>query len=210
MSALGRRHSKVGPPQRLLRVVNGDSRQPAADIPYVTSVYVVYAWRWHLDNDKFMKKLTIIEWAAIGEIVATVGVLISIGFLAHGINRNSEILQATNDNLIYELVGAAYGAVYSSPYLAPIRAKLLRGEELDVVERDRYDYFLYQQMDIWELAFDRHSEGLLSDNKWESWNMSFEGDVMGDPFGLSRETWKQNDYYGPDFTRHINEIYSRQ
>ena len=157
-----------------------------------------------------MKRLTIIEWAAIGEIVATVGVLISIGFLAHGINRNSEILQATNDNLIYELVGAAYGEVYSGPYLAPIRAKLLGGKELDAVERDRYAFFLFQQMDIWELAFDRHSEGLLSDNKWESWNRSFEGELMSDPLGLSRESWEQNFYYGLDFTRHINEIYSRR
>jgi hypothetical protein len=95
-----------------------------------------------------MKRLTIIEWAAIGEIVATVGVLISIGFLAHGINRNNEVLQATNDNLIYELVGTAYGEVYSGPYLSPIRAKLLGGEELDAVERDRYEFFLFQQMDI--------------------------------------------------------------
>ena len=49
-----------------------------------------------------MKKMTLTERAAIGEIGATLGVLISVGFLAHGINRNNEILQATNDNLLYD------------------------------------------------------------------------------------------------------------
>jgi len=158
-----------------------------------------------------MKKMTLTEWAAIGEIGATLGVLISVGFLAHGINRNNEILQASNDNLLYELIGNAYSEVYGGPYLAPIRAKLLSGEELDVVEQDRHSFYVFQIMDMWELAFNRHAEGLLSDNKWESWNRSFEGELISDPRGLSIEIWNQNpDYYGPEFTRHINSIYSRE
>ena len=110
-----------------------------------------------------MNELSLTEWAALGEILATVGVVISIVFLAYEVNRNSGILQATNDNLLYELLGAVSSEVIGSSELASVIVKLEKDQELSDVESTRYTFYLLRLIDLWEMAFDRHSQGLLSD-----------------------------------------------
>ena len=157
-----------------------------------------------------MNELSLTEWAALGEILATVGVVISIVFLAYEVNRNSGILQATNDNLLYELLGAVSSEVIGSSELASVIVKLEKDQELSDVESTRYTFYLLRLIDLWEMAFDRHSQGLLADDKWASWDRSLEVESLSKPLGLPIKLWEQHqDSYGAEFVQHVDEAFSR-
>jgi hypothetical protein len=45
-----------------------------------------------------MRKLDLQEWSAVAEIVGTVGIVISLLFVAYTVNRNTIELRSTNEN----------------------------------------------------------------------------------------------------------------
>lgn len=154
-----------------------------------------------------MKKLNLIEWAAVGEITASVAVIISLVFLIVSVNRNSEITRATNDNLLYELQDALYGDL--SRDLAAIRVKLHSNEDLTAIEAERYQYFLWRWVNIWSLAFERHLEGLLADDKWQEWNKAFEIIITQSVTGMPKDWWEDGKpTFGVDFAKHVDAAYS--
>ena len=61
-----------------------------------------------------MSKLKLTEWAAVSEIIGTVAVVISLLFLAFSVNRNTVVMQASNDNFVYELQFARVRDIVSS------------------------------------------------------------------------------------------------
>ena len=61
-----------------------------------------------------MRKLSLGEWSSLAEIVATVAVVISLMFVGYSINRNSYILQSTNDSLIFEIQDSIMAEMASS------------------------------------------------------------------------------------------------
>ena len=62
-----------------------------------------------------MRKLELSDWASLAEIVASFGVVISLIFVAISLERNTAVMQASNDNFIYELQFARARDIVSSP-----------------------------------------------------------------------------------------------
>ena len=117
-----------------------------------------------------MTRLKLKEWAAVAEIVGTVAVVVSLLFVAYSVNRNSWVIQASNDNFIYELEFARTRDIVSSPGMASIYVKQRRGEELSEEEQERFYWDTMQELSTWELAFNRHRDGLFSTQQWVGWN----------------------------------------
>ena len=155
-----------------------------------------------------MRKIQITELAALGEIIASIGVIVSLGFLAYTIERNNEYSQATTDNLMYEMMNGVYEIVVTNPDVASIHVKLANGETLTAIEQMRHANHLWQHLNIWEMAFDRHQQGMLSNDKWEAWNQSFTIELLAPPFGLPRELWATDETYGTEFRDHVNEMWN--
>jgi len=154
-----------------------------------------------------MQKLRLTEWAALGEIIASIGVIISLVFLVYTIERSNEFSQATTDNLMYEMQNSIYGNVVTNPEIASIYVKLENGEALTAIEQTRHAYQLWQLINVWEMAFDRHQQEMLSDDKCEAWNRSFTFEALTPPFGLPREWWEADDTYGREFHDHVKKMY---
>lgn len=57
-------------------------------------------WFGPVDVRIIHEKLSLTEWAAVGELIATLGIVISLLFVAYSINRNTEVNQASTENLI--------------------------------------------------------------------------------------------------------------
>ena len=74
-----------------------------------------------------MKKLTLTEWAAAGELVGTVAVVISLLFVAYSINRNTEATQAATENILFEQHTDLANHFLSDPTLADILVKKRAG-----------------------------------------------------------------------------------
>jgi hypothetical protein len=65
-----------------------------------------------------MRKLNLTEWAAVSEIIGTVAIVISLLFVAYSVNQNTAVMQASNDDFIYELQYARTRDIVSSPGMA--------------------------------------------------------------------------------------------
>ena len=115
-----------------------------------------------------MRKLDLNQWAAISEIVASVGVILSILFLAYSINVNTVVTQSANDNFLYELQFARVREIVGNSDLAAIYTKLGQDKELSDVEQTQLLWDNLQQLGTWELAFVRHRDGVYADDRWEA------------------------------------------
>lgn len=114
-----------------------------------------------------MKKISLSEWAAIAEIVATLGLIASIAFVAYSVNQNTRALQASNDNILYEMQDKLYASYVTRETLVSTGGKLLNGEPIAPVEKAQYTWHLCRYFNLWEMAYDRYHEGLLSRAKWD-------------------------------------------
>lgn len=154
-----------------------------------------------------MKKLSLTEWAAVGELIATLGVVISLLFVAYSINRNTEVNQASTENLIFEQHAELANLVMADPSLANILAKM-RGAtpELTPVEAIRWEKYQMNLLDIWAMAYMRHRDDLLSDDQWKAWDGYFSELFKDGGEKLSRPRWKQLEYgYDHGFWEHMGE-----
>ena len=155
-----------------------------------------------------MRKLSLSDWGSLAEIVATVAVVISLVFVVISLERNTAVMQASNDNFIYELQYARTRDIVSSPGMAAIYVKHRNGEELSAEEQERFFWDKMQELSTWEIAFNRHRDGLFSTQLWEGWNKYFEYSLIPQ---LSIDTWAEvRNFYAEDFQSHIDAIYAEK
>jgi hypothetical protein len=75
-----------------------------------------------------MRKLGLSGWAAISEIVATVAVVFSLLLVAYSIMRNTDEMETSNSNLLYELNELISGDLSRDSGLATIFVKMAQKE----------------------------------------------------------------------------------
>lgn len=155
-----------------------------------------------------MSTLDLAGWAAIAEIVGTVAVVASLLFVAHSVNRNIAVLRAANDNFLYQLQDGRIADTVRDSELIAILVKHSKKEQLSDVENLRLIKHQIRKRNLWELAYDRHNEGLFSSNKWNGWNRMFATDISED---FPEEWWTAVKLrYGDDFARHVDALYSNK
>ncbi len=146
--------------------------------------------------------------AASAEIIASIAVVISLIFVVNSIDQTTAALQSTNDNILYELQDERLSDVSSDGELASIIARFSAGEELTRSELVRFDNWSARELNMWELAFNRHKDGLLPPSQWDAWNDMF---ADGIPKRISQESWlRRRVQYGEDFADHVDAVYSDQ
>ena len=153
-----------------------------------------------------MKKLDLTGWAALSEIAGTVAVVISLIFVAVGINRNNAELRASNDNFLIQLADERFRDVALDAGLASIVVRFARQDELTEIEIWRYQSHLARMVNMWEVAFVRHRNGLIETSDWEAWDRSF---ALGFPERYPQEwwsTWRHG--YDSDFASHVDAVYA--
>ena len=79
--------------------------------------------------------LELSEWAAISEIVATVSIVVSLLLVAYSIKRNTDEMESSNANFLYELDEKISGDLSRDPGLASILVKVARKEALSDIEK---------------------------------------------------------------------------
>ncbi len=155
-----------------------------------------------------MRKLNLTEWAAVSEIIGTVAIIASLIFVAYSVNQNTVVMQASNDDFIYELQYARTRDIVSSPGLASIYVRHRSGEELTAEEQERFFWDKMQELSTWELAFNRHRVGLFSTRQWEGWDEYFKVSFTEQ---FSATSWAEvRDFYAEDFQNHIDAVYAEK
>ena len=153
-----------------------------------------------------MKKTDIRTVAAWSEILASIAVIVSLAFVVISLNQNTAALQSLNDNFLYELQDSRMAAVESDVPLANIFVKVDAGETLSAEEETHYRYWNLRELNMWEIAFTRHQEGLMPPAQWEAWEMSF---ITGLIPWFPKEEWDSVAYgYGSEFQAYVEEVYA--
>ena len=153
-----------------------------------------------------MKQRSVTEWAAIAEIIGTITVVVSLLFVAYSINRNTAVLQATNENFIYQLQDDEFSDLSSNPNLASLLLKHHDSEDFTDRELAQYAAHVSRLLNRWELLFNRYRQGLISAEQWEGWNRYYATDF---PNQFPKEWWPDWRYsYHSDFASHVDEVLS--
>ena len=76
----------------------------------------------------------------------------------------------------------------NSTTLASINSKLESGEELTATEAKQWNWILWRWIAAWEMAFNRHEDGLMADDRWVAWDISFKFIILDPKTGTSHGT----------------------
>lgn len=152
-----------------------------------------------------MKRLTLAEWAAVGEIVATIGVVISLLFVAYSINRNTDATQASSENILFERHTDLANQFMIDPTLAELMVKQRNGNaDLTEAEAIRWEKYVLNMLDIWALAHGRYQRGLLSEEQWLTWDRYFTHMFSKEAEAISRLRWEELQYgFNTEFWGHV-------
>ena len=152
-----------------------------------------------------MKKYGLSEWAQIAEVLGVIGVIVSLLFVAYSVNQNTEALQGSNGNILFERHAELQSAIVNDPSLAEIVVKL-SGEspELTPVASIRWERYQLNMLDIWAMAFNRYRQDLIGAEQWNAWDEYFAGQFAHKAERIDRAFWEKFGYgYDPDFWAHV-------
>lgn len=159
-----------------------------------------------------LKKLSLSEWALMGELVGTFAVFVSLLFVVYSINQNTAALQGTTENVLFERIGDLSAQVIGDPTLAEIIVKKKQGEpELTPVEMVRWEKYQLVLLDMWALSFNRYRRGLLAEDQWQAWDGYFREVFSTGAERMPEEQWTSLAYgYDPVFWDHVGAaLYDR-
>lgn len=155
-----------------------------------------------------MPKKDIRILAAAAEIVASVAVVASLVFVVVSLKQNTAALQSINDNFVYELQDERLANVSNNAELADLIVRARAGEALSEAEELRYEFWVTRDLNAWEIAFIRHTEGMMPPSQWTAWDESFKDTVVT---RLPEDRWnRQRTGYGEDFKNHVDAAYAEK
>ena len=153
-----------------------------------------------------MEKRNLAEWAAVSEIIGTSAVVISLLFVGFNINQNTRVMQAANDNFLYETQDAILNSIVESSDFASIYHKHLIEGGLTAVEELRMQSQGFRDLFMWELAYVRYHEGLFSAEQWSAWNKSYSSQFESE---YPNEWWEDSrDWVRDDFEAHVDAVFA--
>lgn len=121
-----------------------------------------------------MRKLNLAEWASVGEIMASVGVIVSLIFVAHSINTGANEVRASQTNVVFEATRDIELTVASDPGWSRILVQGRSGQEpLTEVDQHRYDAYIVTKLDVWDQMIERLGYGLMTEEEVRLWELYF-------------------------------------
>ena len=120
------------------------------------------------------RELSLSEWAALAEVIGTLGVIISLVFLVISINRSTAEATAYASQDFFNAVQAVELAIASD---AEWSAIVIAGRKADAhlpeIEQFRYDAYVTAMVDNWDLLQTRFDDGLMKLGTLEDWDGYF-------------------------------------
>jgi hypothetical protein len=163
-------------------------------------------------NDKSREQGMNIDNSKLLTLFSNLAIFAGLLFLGLEIQQNS---LTTAANLQQEAV--SYARDHEELLLSdenPVLTELVfRGirdpDSLSEQELEKFIAFISYRMAVWEFTYIYHSEGLLTDrvwNSWDAWNIELVKQGPG-----YRKWWDSARYgYDQEFSRHVEEVFTRE
>jgi hypothetical protein len=148
-----------------------------------------------------------VNWEAVGaicEIVAALGVIISLVYLANQVRQNTRIARAQTRQALADGAQALSSDWIEVDGAALLMRRHMEGERLDPPDALRLQARAYRDFRFFENAYYQYTEGLLTSEEWDGFRTNLEA-LFGIP--MYREFWEvQRPIYSPAFGREIESI----
>ncbi len=99
-----------------------------------------------------MNTLDLSGWAALAEIIATIAVVLSLLLVAYSIRRNTDEMETSNSNFLYQLDAQIGGDISRDIGLATMLLKIEQKEALTGVEKIQYVALQGRYLGLLEIA----------------------------------------------------------
>lgn len=122
-----------------------------------------------------MNKRPLSELASIAEIIASIAVVISLLFVGLQISDNTAVIRASQSNDLYDALREVDLVVLSNPHLMGVVDKGIGGRRSEMSEEEivYFRNYVAQNFSIWEQAYFRADEGMMSQEYYRAWEENF-------------------------------------
>ena len=148
-----------------------------------------------------MKK---IELGQMIQMLANIGVLASIVFLALEIRQNSHAVQAQSRAQIASDAADHLMRIAENPQLTEIHIRANDGEELTEVEQAQLETVLQSRVRRWENIHYQYRQGLYSEEEYVGTRTAWRRVISSQS---ARQHWQQNrDSFSPEFAAEMDRL----
>jgi hypothetical protein len=154
-----------------------------------------------------MKNVDWNKMAAISEVIGTIAVVVSLVFVVHSVNQNTDALRNSNLNHVYDRLDSLNSDIAADPQLSLMYANRVVG--LTDIEASDAQFLTSMRRELaqWEQYYQWHRDGLLDGDDWTDWDDYYEVLFFT---AFPREWWQSvRKYYIDEFASHVDQIYSQ-
>jgi len=150
------------------------------------------------------RKLALSDWANIAEILAAIGVIVSLLFVGLELRNNTEATESATREAVNQKDLNFLALRLDSSVLAIAHEKFESGEEISSLEESQLVHQEYVNFVIFEHSYYQYLKGALEDSEWERHRYIVEHQIQ--EFRYSRIMWKR---HGHTFTPEFQELVGR-
>ena len=145
------------------------------------------------------------DWGAIGELIGSVGVLITLVYLAIQLKQNTAMLETTARQNASNIGRETAIYASSNEELIRMQTKFYKGEELSDSDKVLLSWWLVALYRTGETYYMQWEDGLVSD---EFWNSRREGLKLAFNLDVKGEIWKQfRSQFLPQYAEIVDAIF---
>ncbi len=146
--------------------------------------------------------MTITELGSLGEFIASLGVLITLFYLAIQMRQNTKAVRLNTAHAVTEEFQDMFSLIASDQSLSEVFIEAAQNEELNGVSRVRYNTFMSTAMRAYENAYLQNREQAINPDHWGGLTRMMI-DISAMPafpnYWADRKHW-----FSDDFQLHIN------
>lgn len=151
--------------------------------------------------------MNIIELGALGEFLGSVGVIVTLIYVAMQIRQNTHASQAASrEAMSRTTIDLMMGLSAEEARVAFWRRALIDPDSLDDAERLRGAMIAYAFMESWEMAHSQWRRGTLSDDDWEKWDSVIANYMAAPGFRIFWDEAKGD--LGAEFVAYASNLHS--
>jgi len=114
--------------------------------------------------------MTLSELGSIGEFVSSIGVIVSLVYLALQVRKNTETERMSTYQSVVSDFGSLNRTMSSSPHLSYLYVNAMESfAELDADEKARISQLFFASFHYFENMFYQHRKGYMEEDVWRGW-----------------------------------------
>jgi hypothetical protein len=144
--------------------------------------------------------MNIMELGALGEFLGSIGVIVTLVYLATQIRQNTKVARADMSKDLMLTSRSAIWELTANPELAEIHSDVRGLGELESARRNSFLQSFYR---LYEIAFTLHREGLVDDGIYQSYVEMIREYSRSKYFDAYWE--QQGSFFPQDFREYVEE-----